>query len=39
VSPSIPAAQATREQIGQWMSGLWEGNVVAAQPEVVRAAA
>ena len=23
VSPSIPAAQATREQIGQWMSGLW----------------
>jgi simple sugar transport system ATP-binding protein len=23
VSPSIPATQATREQIGQWMSGLW----------------
>jgi len=39
VSPSIPAAQATREQIGQWMSGLWEGNVVAAKPEALHAAA
>jgi ABC-type uncharacterized transport system ATPase subunit len=23
VSPSVPAAHATREQVGQWMSGLW----------------
>ncbi len=23
VSPSVPAAQATREQVGEWMSGLW----------------
>jgi len=33
VSPSVPAAQATREQIGQWMSGLWNA------PEVAHAAA
>jgi ABC-type uncharacterized transport system ATPase subunit len=25
LSPSIPTAQATREQVGEWMSGLWEG--------------
>jgi general nucleoside transport system ATP-binding protein len=25
LSPSIPVAEATRERIGQWMSGLWEG--------------
>jgi general nucleoside transport system ATP-binding protein len=25
LSPSIPVADATRERIGQWMSGLWEG--------------
>ncbi|WER44974.1 ABC transporter ATP-binding protein [Cupriavidus sp. WKF15] len=25
LSPSIPAETATREQIGLWMSGLWEG--------------
>jgi simple sugar transport system ATP-binding protein len=24
LSPSVPTAQATVEQIGQWMSGLWE---------------
>jgi simple sugar transport system ATP-binding protein len=24
VSPSVPTAQATIEQIGQWMSGLWD---------------
>jgi len=24
LSPSIPVAQATVEQVGQWMSGLWE---------------
>jgi len=29
VSPSVPAAQATREQIGQWMSGLWNPQEVA----------
>ncbi len=29
LSPSIPRAQATVEQIGQWMSGLWD-----APPEV-----
>ena len=23
LSPSVPIAQATREQIGEWMSGLW----------------
>ena len=25
VSPSVPVAQATIPQIGEWMSGLWEG--------------
>ena len=25
LSPSVPVAQATIEQIGQWMSGLWQG--------------
>jgi len=34
VSPSIPSAQATREQIGQWMSGLW-----ADEAEALHAAA
>ena len=35
VSPSIPAAQATIEQIGEWMSGLWPkdgGAPPAVQP-------
>jgi simple sugar transport system ATP-binding protein len=36
VSPSIPAAQATREQVGQWMSGLWSAN---AEAEALHAAA
>jgi simple sugar transport system ATP-binding protein len=36
VSPSIPAAQATREQIGQWMSGLWSAN---SEAEALHAAA
>ncbi|MCS6766637.1 MAG: ABC transporter ATP-binding protein [Candidatus Protistobacter heckmanni] len=31
LSPSIPIAQATREQVGLWMSGLWEGNEAPAQ--------
>ncbi len=26
VSPSVPVAQATIEQIGEWMSGLWQGH-------------
>lgn len=25
LSPSVPTADATREMIGEWMSGLWEG--------------
>ncbi|MCK9685612.1 ABC transporter ATP-binding protein [Scleromatobacter humisilvae] len=36
VSPSVPAAQATREQVGRWMSGLWHD---AAQEEALHAAA
>ena len=39
VSPSIPAAQATREQIGQWMSGLWHENAGAPASEALHAAA
>jgi simple sugar transport system ATP-binding protein len=35
LSPSIPVDQATREQVGLWMSGLWEGGPAAqAQAEV-----
>ncbi len=30
LSPSIDRAKATVEQIGEWMSGLWHGNVQAA---------
>lgn len=30
LSPSIPAAQATVERIGAWMSGLWEADAAAA---------
>ena len=30
LSPSIDAAEATVEQIGEWMSGLWEGSHVQA---------
>jgi simple sugar transport system ATP-binding protein len=26
VSPSIPTAEASVEQIGEWMSGLWPGS-------------
>ncbi|HEY8877113.1 MAG TPA: ABC transporter ATP-binding protein [Roseateles sp.] len=29
LSPSVPIAEATREQIGEWMSGLWPGAKVA----------
>jgi simple sugar transport system ATP-binding protein len=24
LSPSLPIAQASRAQVGEWMSGLWE---------------
>ena len=30
LSPAVPVAQATVEQIGQWMSGLWEGAAAVA---------
>ena len=30
VSPALPTAQATIEQIGEWMSGLWDRPAVAA---------
>ena len=36
VSPAMAAAQATREQIGQWMSGLWPQ---PAEAEALHAAA
>jgi general nucleoside transport system ATP-binding protein len=32
VSPSIATAQATIEQIGEWMSGLWQGGEGGAMP-------
>ena len=38
VSPAVPAAQATREQIGQWMSGLWSASAAPAT-EALHAAA
>jgi ABC-type uncharacterized transport system ATPase subunit len=38
VSPAVAAAQATREQIGRWMSGLWD-DAGASQQEVRHAAA
>ncbi len=33
VSPSVPVAQATIEQIGEWMSGLWHAEPAAAGTE------
>jgi len=33
VSPPLLAAEATREKIGEWMSGLWETGAAAPQPE------
>ena len=38
LSPSVSRAQATVAQIGQWMSGLWEG-AVNADPMAPRSAA
>jgi ABC-type sugar transport system ATPase subunit len=29
LSPSVPVAEATIELIGEWMSGLWHGEVQA----------
>ena len=34
LSPSVPRAEATVEQIGQWMSGLWD-SPIAAPPAAV----
>lgn len=34
LSPSIPAAEATVEQIGAWMSGLWDGGAGEASAAV-----
>ncbi len=31
VSPSVPTSQATIEMIGEWMSGLWDHGVPAAE--------
>ncbi|MFL6696299.1 MAG: ABC transporter ATP-binding protein [Vitreoscilla sp.] len=39
VSPPLAAAQATREQVGRWMSGLWHDDAAAAQTEALHAAA
>ena len=42
LSPSVPVAQATVAQIGEWMSGLWPGHAgaqPAAQQEALDAAA
>ncbi|NDY90029.1 ABC transporter ATP-binding protein [Ideonella livida] len=42
MSPSVPVAQATREMIGEWMSGLWPsagGQAAAPQAAEVRHAA
>ncbi|QBK04161.1 ABC transporter ATP-binding protein [Hylemonella gracilis] len=32
LSPSLPTAQATPEQIGEWMSGLWPENRASTPP-------
>jgi simple sugar transport system ATP-binding protein len=39
VSPSVPAPQATREQVGRWMSGLWSDDAAHANEEAAHAAA
>jgi simple sugar transport system ATP-binding protein len=31
LSPSLPTASATLEQIGEWMSGLWPSEPAVAQ--------
>ena len=32
LSPSVPVAQATVEQVGIWMSGLWDGAAGPSDP-------
>ena len=39
LSPSIATAEATIEQIGEWMSGLWPGSEPAQSTSVVHAEA
>jgi ABC-type uncharacterized transport system ATPase subunit len=39
VSPSIAASQATIEQIGEWMSGLWNKTAPVAKQEIEHAEA
>ena len=34
LSPSIPASEATVEQLGAWMSGLWDVSPLDAAAEV-----
>ena len=34
LSPSLPTAQASVEQIGEWMSGLWQPGANAQTAEV-----
>jgi ABC-type uncharacterized transport system ATPase subunit len=33
VRPAVPTAQATVEQIGLWMSGMWDAPAAAAKAE------
>ncbi|WP_137922929.1 ABC transporter ATP-binding protein [Cupriavidus sp. 2SB] len=37
LSPSIPVETATREQVGLWMSGLWEGGPASERAATVEA--
>ncbi|CAN5908257.1 ABC transporter ATP-binding protein [soil metagenome] len=37
LSPSVPTSQATIEMIGEWMSGLWPKDGLAASKEVAHA--
>jgi general nucleoside transport system ATP-binding protein len=39
LSPPVAAAQATREQVGRWMSGLWSDDPAPRPPEALHAAA
>jgi simple sugar transport system ATP-binding protein len=39
LSPSVPAAEATIEMIGEWMSGLWPGAERTKAAEVEHAQA
>ena len=37
MSPSVPTAQATIPQIGEWMSGLWQERAPQQQPQATEA--